>query len=210
MPLPTDQAAQIAQSALQAPINNLVVVLAIAVMLFVIGVLYFTWRLFKYISNNDSPLVKVLREIRDAFNGMKTSTVEKTTQVITATNETNTILKDQTEELKKMGKTFGDHQITTHDTVANLADKVDDLETVVTSNSESINELRKSIDELTAQIKNMLEDKAACADVEERIAKLRDEIVALVTKQQSKKTSEQTTVNVIPDTEDGSAVGEAA
>lgn len=196
----TDQAAQIAQAAFQAPINNLVVVLAIAVMLFVMGVLFFTWRLFKYISNNDSPLVKVLREIRDAFNGMKTSTAEKTTQVITATNETNTILKDQTEELKNMGKVFGDHQIATHDTVANLSDKVDGLQTTVNTNTESIAALTEQIKALV----DKLDDKAACADAEERMRQFRDEIKALLSEQQSKKTSEFPAVNVIADT-DGSA-----
>lgn len=182
--MPTsEQAAQALNNIVAQPVDKLATIIGILGMVLVVSLVFFGWRLFKYISNNDSPLVKVFREIRDAFNGLKISQVEKSNQVISATQETNKILNEQTVVLQD----FTNFQKTNNDTVANLSDEVSDLKTSVTSNTSKIDALRESVDALTDQIRAMLEDKVACADAEERMRNLRDEIVALVTQQQTKR-----------------------
>lgn len=69
--------------------------------------------------------------------------------------------------------------------------------------------LRDSINLLTKQIKELLEDKAACDGIEAAINKMRDEIIEAFRQQQARKTTELPAVaNVIAD--DATTGGEAA
>lgn len=204
--MPTEQAAtQLAQAALQAPINTLVVLVAIIALIIVLGVGFLMWKFAPIILRQiqqqietNAKLTKIIEDGEKRAEQRTTALSDLSKQTANQTTVLNTISEKtdkQTNVLEIMGKTFGDHQIATHETVANLSDKVDGLEKTVNSNSESIVAL-------TEQIKNLitkLEDKAACAEAEERMRKIRDEILDKLTSEQAKRATGTTPAVVIPD-----------
>lgn len=157
--MPTDQTAQAINNLVAQPVDKLATIIGILGMVLVVSLVFFGWRLFKYISNTDSPLVKVFREVRDAFNGLKTSQAEKSNEVISATRETNTILQEQTVVLKD----FKNFQITNNDSVANLNDEVSALKTSISANTDGIADLKENIEHLSAQIDELIRGRADCA-----------------------------------------------
>lgn len=217
------------------PINNLIVFLAIVSLVIVLAGLFVIWKFAPLLYNlykqqadtnkqnaeTNAKLTIILGENEKratertvALNSLGDKT-DKQTETLTAigekTDHQTEVLDHQTEVLEAVGKTFSDHHIATAETVANLSDKVDSLETVVSTNTESIAALTEQIRNLV----NKLEDKAACADAEERMRKLRDEILDKLSIEQAKRATDSqpivviTPSNVIPDSGAG-ATGEAA
>lgn len=187
------------------PINNLIVFGIILALVIVLGGIFVIWKfapmlynLYKQQADTNAKLTKIVEDGEKRASERTNALAElseqtnKQTETLTSIGEKT---DHQTDVLENMGKVFSDHQITTHDTVANLSDKVDSLEKTTLSNTESINTLAEQIKNLIAR----LEDKAACADAEERMRKLRDEMLEIATREQARRaTDSQPAVNILP------------
>jgi len=171
----------------------------------------------KTVIGDDSPLVKAQRAVTDILEKSekraeeRTSALQVLVQKTDVTNELSrqsiTAIDNQTKVIEVQNLDHNNYQTLVTDTLSAVNTRVDGLETSVNTNTENIAALTEQIKALVAK----LDDKAACADAEERMRKFRDEIKALLTEQQAKKTDTLPAVNVIPDTDaGGSAVGEAA
>lgn len=204
--MPTETQAQQLNQFVSQPINNLLVFQAIISLGIVVGVIILVWKfapmlynLYKQQAETNAKLTKIVED------GEKRAE-QRTTALASLGEKTDhqtDVLENQTEELKKMGKTFSDHQITTHDTVANLSDKVDGLEKTVNTNTESITALTEQIKSLVSR----LEDKAACADAEERMRKLRDEMLEIATREQARRATDSHPAVILPDSPASDADG---
>ena len=183
---PTEQAAQVAQAALQAPINNLVVLLALIALLIMALGGFLVWKfapaligLYKQQAATNEKLTQIVGQNSDQAKLAMASVDKNTNEMVKQT----AAIEAQTTIIEGQGRRLNAYQTLVSDNLSAHTDQI-------AQNTANIAALKESIDALSEQIKNMLEDKAACADVEERITKLRDEIVALVTQQQARKTTE--------------------
>lgn len=208
----TDQAAQIAQAALQAPINNLVVLLAIIALLIMALGAFLIWKfatpllkLYQQQAATNEKLTQIVgqnsEQAKVATQSVENNTAEMKKQT-EAINTSIAAIDNQTQVIQVQNLNHNNYQTLVSDTMSAVKERVDGLETSVNSNTESIAALTEQIKALV----DKLDDKAACADAEERMRQFRDEIVALVTQQQSKKTADLPAVtqaaippaNVIP------------
>lgn len=195
---PTEQAAQVAQAALQAPINNLVVLLALIALLIMALGGFLVWKfapaligLYKQQASTNEKLTQIVGQNSEQAKLAMASVDKNTSEMVKQT----AAIEAQTAIIEGQGRSLNAYQTLVSDNLSAHTDQI-------AQNTANIAALKESIDALSEQIKNMLEDKAACADVEERITKLRDEIVALVTQQQARKTTETPAVlpaNVLTD-----------
>lgn len=149
MPTAT-QAEQAINTLVAQPVDKLATIIGILGMVLVVLLVVFGWRLFRYISNENSPLVRAFNGIRDAFNGIKatnTTVAENLSKVLDATKEQTGVLRE-----------FKDFQKLNNDQVSNVGDKVEGLSKSVDKNTESIAALEAAIMKEIAEIKIQLED----------------------------------------------------
>lgn len=210
----TDQISDAVAAAAQIPINNgLIIAVLIALGIVVLGGVLI-WRfapifinLYKQQAETNAKLTQIVGQNSEQAKLAMASVDKNTGEMVRQTEA----IVGQTAIIEGQGRALRSYQTLVSDNLASHTEQI-------ATNTENIAELKKSIDHLSEQIKNMLEDKAACADAEQRIEKLRDEIIALVTKQQTKRdTGEVPAVPaqpavLIPDDANASAsqAGEAA
>jgi hypothetical protein len=185
------QAEQVAQAALQAPLNTLVAVIAILCLFIVVGVGVLIWKFApivykqvqEQIQNNkqqgetNAKLATIVEQnasqAKLAMQSVDNNTTEMTKQTAA--------IERQTSIVQLQGQNLNSYQILVSDTLSAHADKIE-------ANTASVQAIKASIDTLSNQIRTLLEDKIACADAEERIKKLYEEILILIKQQQIKQT----------------------
>lgn len=189
------------------PINNLIVFLAIMVVVALIIALVLVARygpkiynLYKQQADTNklnaettSKLTEIAEQNATQARLALTSVDKNTTEMVkqTASIEKQTVvIENQTKVIAVQNLDHNNYQTLVSDGMSAVKEQV-------AANTESIAALSEQIKALV----DKLDDKAACADAEERMRQFRDEIKALLTEQQSKKTSELPTVaNVHADT----------
>lgn len=203
----TDQITDAVAAAAQIPINNgLIIIVLLTLGIFALGGVTI-WRfapilisLYKQQAETNSKLTQIVgqnsKQAELAMASVDSNTGEMVKQTAAINNQTS-VIEGQGHDLRAYQTLVSDNlsahteQITTN--TANIAE----LKTSVNSNTESIAALTEQIKALV----DKLDDKAACAEAEERMRQFRDEIVELVTKQHDKRATSELAIvpNVLPD-----------
>lgn len=185
--MPPEQATEFAKEALQAPINNLIAFGIILSLVIVLGVGFLAWKFVPVL----------LRQIQQQLE-----TNAKLTKILEQ-NSNQAILAAQSVE-KNTAET------------AKQTAVIDAHTTQLEANTATVAALKVSTETLTAstedlkkQVQTLIDDKAACAGIEETINQVKQEILQAMREQAAKKTSEQHTVNLPPATHDNGAAGQA-
>lgn len=178
----TTQAEQIAQAALQAPVNNLVVLVALISLGIVLLVGFTVWKvapavinLYKTQAETNAKLTTIVGQNSEQAKLAIQSVDKNTDEMVKQTSA----IKEQTSIIQLQGKDLNTYQVLVSDTLSAHTEKI-------AENTASVQAIKESIDTLSNQIKALLEDKIACADAEDRIKKLYEEILLLVKQQQAK------------------------
>lgn len=209
----TDQAAQLAQAALQAPINNLVVLIALLALLIMALGGFLVWKfapalinLYKQQAETNSKLTQIVGQNSEQAKLAMSSVDKNTDEMVKQT----AAIERQTNVIQAQGKDLNVYQTLVSDTLSAHTDQIAANTASVKETKDSIDAIKASIEELSKQIRDFLEGEAACAGAEEAIKKLRDEILTIVQQQEVKKTVPV----IIPDSDAGakpaSGVSEAA
>ncbi len=200
------------------PINNLIVFLAIAVVVALIIALVLVGRYGPKLYNlfqQQADTNKLNADTTAKLTAIAAQNAEQAKLTLTSTDKLNTEMVKQTAAINTSTAAIDNQtqviqvQNLNHNAYQTLvSDGMSAVQAQVAENTAGIAdmkiELKESIAALTEQINALvakLDDKAACADAEERMRAFRDEIKALLTQQQAKKTSDLPAVNLIPDTD---------
>lgn len=198
--IPTEQAAQIAQAALQTPINNLVVLLALIALLIMAlgGVLVWKFaptliNLYKQQAETNSKLTQIVGQNSEQARLAMSSVDKNTAEMVKQT----AAIEVQTTIIQAQGKDLSVYQTLVSDTLSAHTEQIAANTASVEQAKDSIAQIKESIDDLSKQIREFLEDKAACDGAEELIKKLKEEILEIVRQQQTKRATQTNSAIVV-------------
>lgn len=200
------QPEQIAQAALQAPINTLVILVAVIAMLIVVGVGVLIYKFAPIILKQIQQQIENNKQQVETNSKLATIVEQNATQAKLAMqsvdNNTTEMAKQtaaierQTAIVQLQGKDLSSYQVLVSDTLSAHT-------TQIAENTASVQAIKESIDTLSNQIRTLLEDKIACADAEDRIKKLYEEILILIKQQQAKHATGTNPVVVVNNNGEG-------
>ena len=173
------QSEQIAQAALQAPINNLVIIVALIALFIVLLVGVTIWKvspaiinLFKQLADNNSKLTDLSGQNSEQLRLVK-ETVQKNTDEM---SRQTSAIEIQTVEIKTQSLDFRSYQtLVSHNLAAHTEQ--------INANTTNIIDLKTSIDSLSEQIRTLIEDKIICASIVEAISKVREDVIIAIQQQ---------------------------
>lgn len=173
------QSEQIAQAALQAPINNLVIIVALIALFIVLLVGVTIWKvspaiinLFKQLADNNSKLTDLSGQNSEQLRLVK-ETVQKNTDEM---SRQTSAIEIQTVEIKTQSLDFRSYQTLVSDNLAAHTAQIN-------ANTTNIIDLKTSIDSLSEQIRTLIEDKIICASIVEAISKVREDVIIAIQQQ---------------------------
>lgn len=173
------QSEQIAQAALQAPINNLVIIVALIALFIVLLVGVTIWKvspaiinLFKQLADNNSKLTDLSGQNSEQLRLVK-ETVQKNTDEM---SRQTSAIEIQTVEIKTQSLNFRSYQTLVSDNLAAHTAQIN-------ANTTNIIDLKTSIDSLSEQIRTLIEDKIICASIVEAISKVREDVIIAIQQQ---------------------------
>lgn len=156
---------------------------------------------------------KTEAEYRGLIKDMNERHIESIAAIADANNRLADNLMNQTGLLSAINNADQAQSVSVNDMSQSLKQMTEYGSKPLQGLIETADHIKKSIDELTEQIKKILDDKAACASVEEIVQKMRNELLDYINQQTIRATGTTATVtvpeqelNVIPD----SGAGEAA
>jgi len=191
--MPTAQAAEIVKDALAAPLNNLVAISLILALVIVGSVVFVIWKLvpiiFKQVQqliDNNSKLTTIAAQNAEH---VKISAIALEKNTVEMTKQTNAI-ESQTVEIKSQSLDLRNYQILVSDNLANHSTQIE-------ANTATLARFEATMNGLPEQLRVMIDDKLACAGIEQSIRALRAEVMQLISQQlQAKRTTG--TIPIVP------------
>lgn len=183
------QVEQLAQQALAAPINNLIIVVALGALV-ILGLMLF-------IGYKALPVItRIFTSLTDSYKAMAAN-IEKLTALEAQSTTTSNVIID---EMRKQTAVIEASSVKTNDTLIVVNDKLTGVNDTLTDNTEELRKLVQSFTELRAEVNSALksiDSKADCEDVDRKLDDLQVTIVKAFTEQQKRKTDSQPITPVV-------------
>jgi len=178
------EAEQLVEAALQAPLNNLVIVVALVSLVIILGIGFLVWRFLPIIIKQIQQQLDT-NEHLSTIVGQNVEQIKLTTQVVTSnTVEARKIITSidrQTTVIQGQGRDLRNYQTLVSDNLSAHTEQI-------AANTRSIETMREQIEakftELSSQIETISEDKTVCAGHEALLRQLRDEVIGTLKQQQ--------------------------
>ena len=202
--LPTEQAIELAKQAAEAPINNLIVVVAI----FALGILALAIFVFWKSSGFLARFFNVMTENIQKLTTLEQQNSQQSKNILDGLTSNTAEMSKQTNVIEGLSRDTRSYQTLVSDTLSGVGDEVKNATKRTIANTEAIarlaesvetnnSEIRKSIDELTEQIKR-LSEKDECTDLVIKWAQLKDELIAAMQQPTPAVATHTVTVDVAP------------
>jgi uncharacterized membrane-anchored protein YhcB (DUF1043 family) len=178
------EAEQLAEAALQAPLNNLVIVVALVSLVIILGIGFLIWRFLPMIIKQIQHQLDT-NEHLTIIVGQNVEQIKLTTQAVTSnTTEVQKVIVSidrQTDVIKIQGRDLRNYQTLVSDNLSAHTEQI-------AANTRSIETMREQIEvkftELSSQIETISEDKAVCAGHEALLRQLRNDVIDTIKQQQ--------------------------
>ncbi len=178
------EAEQLAEAALQAPLNNLVIVVALVSLVIILGIGFLIWRFLPMIIKQIQQQLDT-NEHLTIIVGQNVEQIKLTTQAVTSnTDEARKItvsIDRQTTVIQRQGLDLRNYQTLVSDNLSAHTEQI-------AANTRSIETMREQIEvkftELSSQIETISEDKAVCAGHEALLRQLRNDVIDTIKQQQ--------------------------
>lgn len=178
------EAEQLVEAALQAPLNNLVIVVALMALVIILGVGFLIWRFLPVIIKQIQQQLDTNQHL-STIVGQNVEQIKLTTQALTSnTVEAQKIIISidrQTDVIQSQDRDLRNYQTLVSDNLSAHTEQI-------AANTRSIETMREQIEvkftELSSQIETISEDKTVCAGHEALLRKLRDEVIDTIKQQQ--------------------------
>lgn len=178
------EAEQLVEAALQAPLNNLVIVVALVSLVIILGIGFLIWRFLPIIIKQIQQQLDT-NEHLTTIVGQNVEQIKLTTQAVTSnTLEAQKIIASidrQTDVIQSQGRDLRNYQTLVSDNLSAHTEQI-------AANTRSIETIREQIEvkftELSSQIETISEDKAVCAGHEALLRQLRNDVIDTIKQQQ--------------------------
>jgi len=179
-----EQAAQVAQAAFQAPLNNLVAIVAILCICLVGSVIYIAFKFAPIILKQIQQQIDTNQRLTDIAdqNTKQVTLNQQSVEKQTVEMSKQTVAIDaQTTEIKAQSLDFRNYQTL-------VSDNLSTHTTQIEANTASITSLRQAIDDLPKQVIAAVTDKLACEGILKEIQALRYEVSQVLIQQGKRAT----------------------
>jgi len=178
------EAEQLVEAALQAPLNNLVIVVALVSLVIILGIGFLVWRFLPMIIKQIQHQLDT-NEHLTTIVGQNVEQIKLTTQAVTSnTDEARKItvsIDRQTTVIQRQGRDLRNYQTLVSDNLSAHTEQI-------AANTRSIETMREQIEtkftELSSQIETISDDKTVCAGHEALLRQLRDDVIDTIKQQQ--------------------------
>lgn len=178
------EAEQLAEAALQAPLNNLVIVVVLVALLIIVGIGFLVWRFLPVIITQIQQQLDTNQHLTTIV-GQNVEQIRLTTEALTVNTrevqkQTESIDR-QTNVIESQGRDLRNYQTLVSDNLSAHTEQI-------AVNTRSIEVMRQQIEvkfaDLSTQINSIIEDKKVCAGHEALIQQLRDDVINTIKQQQ--------------------------
>jgi len=178
------EAEQLVEAALQAPLNNLVIVVALVSLVIILGVGFLIWRFLPMIIKQIQQQLDTNQHLITIV-GQNVEQIKLTTQALTSnTTEVQKVIVSidrQTDVIQSQDRDLRNYQTLVSDNLSAHTEQI-------AANTRSIETMREQIEvkftELSSQIETISEDKAVCAGHEALLRQLRNDVIDTIKQQQ--------------------------
>lgn len=185
-----DQASQVTQAALQAPINNLVILVALFSLVLLLLAGFVAWKVAPALIN----LYKAQAEV----NRQNAETAKKLTEIVgqnaeqaklamSSVDNNTSEMSRQTTAIEKQTSIIESQMLDQRNYQTLVSDTMDGFKNQVAENTAGIAELKASIETLSHQITEIVSDKVACAGMVATVTNLKNEILETLKKEYERK-----------------------
>lgn len=174
------------------PINNLIafgIIVSLVIVLVGLFLVWkgapFIWKLFKQQADTNQQNADTNKKLTEIVGKMDVQVVatQKAVERNTAEMSRQTsAIEHQTGVIALQGQHQRNYQTLVSDTMSAQSERIE-------ANSTAIAELKTTIEALPEQLRQVIQDTAACKGVEELISSLRDEVTKLINQQEKKRST---------------------
>ena len=178
------EAEQLAEAALQAPLNNLVIVVVLVALLIIVGIGFLVWRFLPVIITQIQQQLDTNQHLTTIV-GQNVEQIRLTTEALTVNTRE---VQKQTESIDRQTNVIEsqDRDLRNYQTL--VSDNLSAHTEQIAVNTRSIEVMRQQIEvkfaDLSTQINSIIEDKKVCAGHEALIQQLRDDVINTIKQQQ--------------------------
>ena len=197
-PITPSQIIQLAETAKDASLNNLVAVMAILCIILVIGIVVVIFKFapivlkqIQQLIDNNTQLTKIAEQNSNQVTLTEQAIQKNTSEMAKQTSA----IEAQTTEIKTQSLDFRSYQILVSDGLANHSSQVESNTARVDANTAMLERFEKTLNELPEQLRVLIDDKLKCSGIETSIQALRDEVVQLVAQQTKRATNTNAAVS---------------
>lgn len=202
--MPIEQTEKFITETLQAPINNMALFLAGLALVIVILVIVLLWKAAPFLTN----FLNVMMANIQKLTALEQQNSEQSKNILDGLTKNTTEMTKQTNVIEGLSRDTRSYQTLVSDTLSGVGDEVKNATKRTVENSEAIarltesvetnnSEIRKSIDELTEQIKRLSEEDE-CVDLTVKWAQFKDELIAAMQQPVNAVATHTMSVDVAP------------
>lgn len=192
--MPIEPTEKFITDTLQAPINNMVIAIAGLALLIVILVIVLMWKAAPF-------LVKFLNGMMENIQKLTTleqQNSEQSKNILEGLNKNTAEMSKQTTVIESLGRDTRSYQTLVSDNLSTHTEQIAANTAKLDTLQESQAALRKSIDDLTAQITKMLTDDRDCISFTQELKAIEDRIVTRLQQPTQAVATHSVTVDVAP------------
>lgn len=192
--MPIEQTEKFITETLQAPINNMVVAIAGLALLIVLLGIVLLWKATPF-------LAKFLNSMMENIQKLTTLEEQNSKQskdILEGLNKNTAEMSKQTTVIESLGRDTRSYQTQVSDNLSTHTEQIAANTAKIDTLQESQAALRKSIDDLTAQITKMLTDDKDCISVTEELKAFEERIITRLQQPTQAVSTHVVTVDVAP------------
>lgn len=192
--MPIEQTEKFITETLQAPINNMVVAIAGLALLIVLLGIVLLWKATPF-------LAKFLNSMMENIQKLTTLEEQNSKQskdILEGLNKNTAEMSKQTTVIESLGRDTRSYQALVSDNLSAHTEQIAANTAKIDTLQESQAALRKSIDDLTAQITKMLTDDKDCISVTEELKAFEERIITRLQQPTQAVSTHVVTVDVAP------------
>lgn len=192
--MPIEQTEKFLTDALQAPINNMVVMVAVLTLLIMLLGIVLMWKITPF-------LAKFLNGIMETTQKLTTlvqQNSEQSKNLLEGLTKNTAEMSKQTAVIESLGRDTRSYQTLVSDNLSTHTEQIAANTAKLDTLQESQAALRKSIDDLTAQITKMLTDDKDCISFTQELKAIEDRIVTRLQQPAQAVATHTVTVDVAP------------
>lgn len=188
----SEQIAQIAQSALQAPLNTLVaiaMILSLVIIVFSVLVIWkfgpIAFRQMQQLIDNNTKQTEISQQNANQIQTFGSALSNITPELVKQT----TAIESQTSEIKIQRLDIRNYTTLMNDTVKNHSAQIEANTARLENYSMTLARFEATINALPDQIRAMINDQIKCTDIENAIRALRMEVIQIASQQNKRITA---------------------